>query len=63
MMDFFNTSKKKLDIKHDNTELKNFNEENNKFTNSQNAPLLILSQKYQLLERFLKEMQMPPKII
>lgn len=37
MMDFFNTSKKKLDIKHDNTELKNFNEENNKFTNSQNA--------------------------
>ena len=37
MMDFFNTSKKKLDIKNDNTELKNFNEENNKFTNSQNA--------------------------
>jgi hypothetical protein len=37
MMDFFNTSKKKLDIKNDNTELKNFNEENNKFTDSQNA--------------------------
>ena len=37
MMDFFNTSKKKLDIKNDNTELKNFDEENNKFTNSQNA--------------------------
>ena len=36
-MDFFNTSKKKIDIKYDNTELKNFDEENNKFTNSQNA--------------------------